>query len=107
DHALIELAKAGIRMRFADHFWQLASAFITENGKFRVGYQHEGRDGADEEEDAPVGIQHDTKTGRANADAEVGAIKKARRLYPGDPMKTVVTVHHATHNHTHGDGDPV
>jgi len=101
DEALIDLAKAQIRMKFADHFWQLATAFVTESGKFRVGFQHE------EEEDLPVGIQHDTKTGRANADAEVGAIKKARRLYPNDPMKTVVTVHHVTTHHTHGDGDPV
>jgi hypothetical protein len=104
DKALIDLAKAQIRMRFADHFWQLASAFITENGKFRVGFQKEE---LDDNEGEAVGIQHDTKTGRANADAEVGAIKKARRLFPGDPMRTVVTVHHATIHHVHSDGDPV
>ncbi len=99
DQALIDLANAQIRIKFVDHFWQLASAFVTESGKYRVGFPR------DDMEEQPVGIQHDTKTGRANADAEVGAIRKARRLYPGDPMKTVVTVHHATKNHTHEDGE--
>jgi len=83
DYGLVDLAKAEIRSRFADHFWQLASVFVTSFGN--IGF----------------GIQHDTKTGRANTDSEQMAIKKARRHYPGEILKTIVTVHHQTMHHTH------
>lgn len=94
DRNLIKMAKAEIGLRYAYGFWQLASAFVTEKGNIRAAL-------GNDDDDSPVGIQHDTKTGRANMDAEQSAIKKARRLYPGEHIKTIVTVHHSSKNFVH------
>ncbi len=101
DHDLIGMAKSEIGLKFAYGFWQLAAAFITESGNIRTGLKYN----SDEEDDGCIGIQHDTKSGRANMDAEQAAIKKARRMYPGEQLKTIVTVHHATNNHVHEGGN--
>lgn len=91
DRALIDRATSEIRLRFHDKFWQLAAAVVTEMGNVRVG------------------IQHDTKSGRANTDAEQAVLKKTRRHHPGEPLKTIVTAHHSTQNHSHtgSDGSPI
>jgi|GEM_PF-2850241 len=86
DQLLIDQAMLEIRKRYAYGYWQLAAAFETDV----PGH-------------SKTGVQHDTKSGKANTDAEQAAIKKARHFFPGERMKTIVTAHHSSKNFVHSD----